>query len=127
MGSNTHQFTLSAPVGGDDLDRCLDQLGADRGHLVAMVGVDHQFEGVRAVAARDLGVGDGVIMARLGGEEARESVEATVHQVEVQMVRQRAAPIGASGGVEQLADAGDVVTRHLAFDLEASHGGRVPV
>ncbi len=118
---------MAAAVGCDDLDRRLDQLGSDGGHLVAVVGVDHQFEGVRVVAARDLGVRNRVVMTRLGGQKSGEPVEAAVDEVEVEVVGQWSATIGPSSRVEQVGDAGDVVARHLAFDLEASHGARVPV
>ena len=109
-------------VGSDDLDRRLDELGADRGHLVAVVGVDHEFESMRVVAAGDLRVGDGMVVAGLGRQESGESVEATVDQVEIQVIRERPAAVGAGGGIEQLGDARDVVARHLALDLEAPHG-----
>jgi hypothetical protein len=66
-----------------------------------------------------------VIVAGLGGEEPREAVESAVHEVEVQVVRQWPPPVGAGCRVEQLGDVRDVVGRHLALDLETTHGPRV--
>ena len=67
-----------------------------------------------------------MVVAGLEGEEAGEPVESAVDEVEIQMVRQGSAAVGACRRVEQFADVGDVVARHLALDLETTHASRVP-
>jgi hypothetical protein len=105
VGSNTHQLTPRTAVGSDDVERRLDQLGADRGHLVAVVRVDDDLERMGVVAAGDLGVGDRMVVSGFGREEPGESVESAVDEVEVEVIRQGTSSVGPGGGIEQLAHA----------------------
>ena len=62
-----------------------------------------------------------MFMARLPRDEPGEAVVATAHEVQVEVVRQRATTVGSRCCIEQRRDLGDVVVVHVAFDLEAPH------
>ena len=118
---------VPAPVGSDDLDGGVDQLRADRGHLVSVVRMDHQLERVGVVTPRHLGVRNRMIVAWLRCKQPGEPVVAAIDEVEVEVIGQRPPSIGARCSVEQLVHRGDVIIFHLTFDLKTSHGARLPV
>ncbi len=116
---------VAAPLVADDVQRGVQQLGADGQRLVPVMGVDHELESPRVVAPRQLRIGHRVGVPGLPGDEAGEAGPAAVDQVEPGVVADRLVPVGPLGGVEQLGDDGHVVGGHLPLDLQEGHGRRL--
>jgi hypothetical protein len=67
-----------------------------------------------------------MVVTGLPGHEAGESLTAAVHQVEPQVIGQRAVAVGAFGIAEEIANDRDVVGLHLTLDVEDPHGLTLP-
>jgi hypothetical protein len=68
-----------------------------------------------------------MLVARLPRNQAHEAGPTALHEIEPLVVSEGRMAVGAGGGIQQLADDGDVGRGHVALDLEPGHGGRVAV
>jgi hypothetical protein len=118
---------MATALDGDLAECRLDHLWTDGRHLVAMVGVDDQLDGVRIVALRHLGIGDRVGVAGLPGNEPDEPLSAALGEVEPEMIGQRPMIVGPLCGLEELGDLGHVMRRKLPLDIESTHVSRLLV
>ena len=79
----------------------------------------------RARSARvlpgQLGVADGVVVARLPRHQPGEAVPVAVDEVEPLVLAEGVVAVDGGGHVEQLGHGGDVDLPHLALDLQAGH------
>ena len=112
---------MPSAVVRNDVDSRFDELGADRGHLVAVVRMHYQLEGVGVVAARDLGIGNGMVVARFPCDERSEAVMAPIDEIEIEVIRKWSASISPCCSDEQFVDHSDVVAFHLSLNLETPH------
>jgi hypothetical protein len=89
--------------------------------------VDDELERPAVVASRHLGVADGVIVARLPGDESRESLTASLDQIEPRVLVDRGVGVRCRCRIEKAAHRVDVSPIHVALDLYPDHDCRVAV
>ena len=89
-----------------------------------VVGIDDVLEGPAVAAARDLGVADGVVVARFPRDQAGVAGPPSLHEVEPLVLTQRTMVVGLGGSLEQSGDGRDVALAQLPLDLDAMHRRR---
>jgi hypothetical protein len=85
------------------------------------VGVDHVLQGPAARPPGDLGITDGVTVARLQGDKAREAFPPSFDEIEPGVLAERIVAVGKGGEIEQLLHRRDVIGAHFPPNLEPVH------
>ena len=85
------------------------------------MGVDDEVELPAVVVAAQLGVADGMVVARLPRHQPAVVRPATVDEVEPAVLVDGVVAVEAPGDIEKILDGGDVVVVELLLDLDLGH------
>jgi hypothetical protein len=84
------------------------------------VGMHHHLDAIGVVGSADLGVTNGMPVARFRSNQAGETVATALGEIKPVMIRQRPLPIGGQSSVEDFHDGGHVGIGGCTDDFDMS-------
>lgn len=112
---------VTAALGSDEVGGFAEQAWRDLEGVVSMVRIDDQVDRPRLVAARDLRIGEQMIVTGFAEHEPGEFGPPAVRSVDPPMLVHRLVTVGRAHAPDEVLDLGHVASVELSLDHEVSH------